>query len=149
MAQRLSPTIEVEQHNMMVFRQFLISILMLGLASASWAQVDQPGDEEIAPEADLPEMSETIATPLPLDQIKAFANVFMRIKTNYVKPVTDEELLFWLKHKSFIVQKSIAEDVIHSTALLDEIEDFAVNLMPLMQFIWRAVDPLREETGNA
>ena len=35
------------------------------------------------------------------------------------------------------------------TALLDEIEDFAVNLMPLMQFIWRAVDPLREETGNA
>lgn len=31
--------------------------------------------------------------PLPLEQIKAFANVFMRIKHNYVVPVTDEELL--------------------------------------------------------
>jgi len=32
-------------------------------------------------------------TPLPLDQIKTFAEVFTRIKRNYVEPVTDEELL--------------------------------------------------------
>lgn len=33
------------------------------------------------------------ATPLPLDEIKAFANIFMRIKHNYVVPVSDEQLL--------------------------------------------------------
>ena len=120
MAQRLSPTIEVEQHNMMVFRQLLISIFMLGLASASWAQLDQPSGEEIAPEADLPELSETIVTPLPLDQIKAFANVFMRIKTNYVKPVTDEELL------DFAIQGMLNGLDPHSIYLKDErFEDLA------------------------
>lgn len=65
------------------------------------------------------------------------------------KHVEDEEMLFWLKHKSFIVQKKLDENVIHSTALLDEIETFGRQALPFMQFIWRAVDPLREEKGNA
>ncbi|NND81015.1 MAG: S41 family peptidase [Gammaproteobacteria bacterium] len=32
-------------------------------------------------------------TPLPLDQIKDFAEIFIRIKRNYVEPVSDEQLL--------------------------------------------------------
>lgn len=65
------------------------------------------------------------------------------------KHVEDEELLFWLKHKNFIVQRKLSEDIIHSPLLVDEIERFARQIMPLMQFIWRAVDPLREEDGNS
>ena len=33
------------------------------------------------------------ATPLPLDQVRTFADIFTRIKTNYVEQITDEELL--------------------------------------------------------
>ena len=65
------------------------------------------------------------------------------------KHIEDENLLFWLKHKSFIIQKKLDEKVIHSDALLDEIETFGQHALPFMQFIWRAVDPLREEKGNA
>jgi len=32
-------------------------------------------------------------TPLPLEQIKAFSEVFIRIKNSYVEPVSDEQLL--------------------------------------------------------
>lgn len=32
-------------------------------------------------------------TPLPIDQIRSFADVFTRIKLNYVEPVSDEKLL--------------------------------------------------------
>ena len=34
-----------------------------------------------------------VATPLPLEQIKTFADIFTRIKLSYVEPVTDEQLL--------------------------------------------------------
>jgi len=64
---------------------------------------------------------------------------------NSFKDVTDEDLLFWIKHKGYIVQKKIPEKLIHSTKLVDEIEAFANQVMPLMNFVWRAVDPLREE----
>lgn len=65
------------------------------------------------------------------------------------KHVEDETLLFWLKHKGFIVQKKLDEKVIHSPKLLDEIEQFGHTIMPFMQFVWRAVDALRKEDGNA
>ena len=65
------------------------------------------------------------------------------------KEVTNEDLLFWLKHKSFIVQQKLDDKSINSPDLVDEIERFAQTVLPLMQFIWRAVDPLREEDGNA
>ena len=35
----------------------------------------------------------TATTPLPLEQIKTFAEIFSRIKHSYVTPVTDEQLL--------------------------------------------------------
>jgi len=61
------------------------------------------------------------------------------------KDVEDETLLYWLRHKSFIVQKNLSEDLLASTKLVDEIETFATQIMPLMHFAWRATDPLREE----
>ena len=65
------------------------------------------------------------------------------------KEVTNKDLLFWLKHKSFIVQQKLDDKSINSPDLVDEIERFAQTVLPLMQFIWRAVDPLRDEDGNA
>lgn len=65
------------------------------------------------------------------------------------KDVDDEEQMTWLKHKSFIVSKPLKDKRLTSPKLADDIETFATAIMPLMQFVWRATDPLREEDGNA
>lgn len=65
------------------------------------------------------------------------------------KDITDEEVMHWLKHKSFIAQQKLSESAIQSLQLVDEIESFGRKIMPLMQFVWRAVDPLLKEDGNA
>ncbi len=49
----------------------------------SQTQVDQVEKNETSEEQ----------TPLPLEQIKTFADIFTRIKLSYVEPVTDEQLL--------------------------------------------------------
>jgi carboxyl-terminal processing protease len=36
---------------------------------------------------------ETLATPLPIEELRAFSEVFGRIKTDYVEPVTDKKLI--------------------------------------------------------
>ena len=36
---------------------------------------------------------ETLATPLPIEELRAFSNVFGRIKSDYVEPVTDKKLI--------------------------------------------------------
>ncbi|MDD5301240.1 MAG: S41 family peptidase [Gallionella sp.] len=36
---------------------------------------------------------ETIATPLPIEELRAFSEVFGRIKSDYVEPVTDKKLI--------------------------------------------------------
>ncbi|OGS75202.1 MAG: peptidase S41 [Gallionellales bacterium GWA2_55_18] len=36
---------------------------------------------------------ETIATPLPVEELRAFSEVFGRIKSDYVEPVTDKKLI--------------------------------------------------------
>ena len=36
---------------------------------------------------------ETVATPLPIEELRAFTEVFGRIKSDYVEPVTDKELI--------------------------------------------------------
>ena len=64
------------------------------------------------------------------------------------KDVTDENLLFWLKHKGFVVVQKLDEKIIGSPKLVDEIAIFGKKIMPFMNFIWRAVDPLRDEAGN-
>lgn len=46
-------------------------------------------EQKAAPDAS----SEASATPLPLEEIELFAQVFLRIKQSYVEPVSDEQLL--------------------------------------------------------
>ena len=36
---------------------------------------------------------ETVATPLPVEELRAFSEVFGRIKSDYVEPVTDKKLI--------------------------------------------------------
>src|SRR3972149_5553528 len=36
---------------------------------------------------------ETLATPLPIEELRAFSEVFGRIKNDYVEPVTDKKLI--------------------------------------------------------
>jgi len=40
-----------------------------------------------------PDVEELEKTPIPLEQIRTFAEIFTRIKLNYVEPVSDEQLL--------------------------------------------------------
>ncbi len=53
--------------------------------------------EEVKPvletEPVLEQVQEEAQTPLPLDQVKTFADIFTRIKQSYVEPVSDEQLL--------------------------------------------------------
>jgi carboxyl-terminal processing protease len=37
--------------------------------------------------------NETLATPLPVEELRAFSEVFGRIKSDYVEPVTDKKLI--------------------------------------------------------
>ena len=36
---------------------------------------------------------EALATPLPIEELRAFSEVFGRIKSDYVEPVTDKKLI--------------------------------------------------------
>src|SRR5450756_2504453 len=36
---------------------------------------------------------ETLTTPLPIEELRAFSEVFGRIKSDYVEPVTDKKLI--------------------------------------------------------
>ncbi len=64
------------------------------------------------------------------------------------RDVSDETLLFWLRHKSYTVSRKLPEKLISSPKLIDEIVTFGQDIMPLMQFIWRAVDPLLSDNKN-
>ena len=65
----------------------LILALLLGLHGSAWAQ-QPPG--ELAPELrDAP----ATKAPLPLDELRTFAEVLDRIKAAYVEPVDDKTLL--------------------------------------------------------
>ena len=61
----------------------LMFFLALGISASSLAQS----------EAETDELNPSDNTPLPLQQIKDFAEIFTRIKLNYVEPVSDEQLL--------------------------------------------------------
>lgn len=57
--------------------------------------IDEPAQQEVGKDKGLKELDEEVVepTPLPLAQIKAFAEIFTRIKRNYVTEVSDETLL--------------------------------------------------------
>jgi len=61
------------------------------------------------------------------------------------KNEADAELQRLLKYKSFVVSRPIDNKHIHSDKLLDVLTEFARDTQPFMQFVWRAVDPVREK----
>ena len=65
------------------------------------------------------------------------------------KDIDDPQQLDWLKHKSFVVSRQIPDTRLRSSDLADDVVRFAEQVMPFMQFVWRATDHLREEDGNA
>ena len=65
------------------------------------------------------------------------------------KDVSDSEQMEWLKHKSFVVSRQIPDSRLTAPDLADDIVTFAEQILPFMQFVWRATDHLREEDGNA
>jgi carboxyl-terminal processing protease len=69
----------------------LLVLLSISLAKAQ----NQDAVEEVVQSDELSDedLYQSDQTPLPLDQIKSFAEIFTRIKRNYVEPVTDEQLL--------------------------------------------------------
>ena len=67
----------------------------MSINSHVWAQAEDLLDAPEQPESELLRTSivPSTETPLPLEQIKTFAEIFTRIKRNYVEQVTDEQLL--------------------------------------------------------
>ena len=63
--------------------------VMLGMYGSAWAQQSPP---EIAPEP-LQLNAATQKAPLPLEELRTFAEVLDRIKAAYVEPVDDKTLL--------------------------------------------------------
>ena len=63
-------------------------LLAFGFSSNGLAQSEPSSEEEIVVAPDVVE-----PTPLPLDQIQTFAEIFTRIRNNYVEPVSDETLI--------------------------------------------------------
>ena len=71
---------------------FVCSFYLTNYAFAQSEELLQTSEE---PESELlkTDIIPSTETPLPLAQIKTFAEIFTRIKLNYVEQVTDEELL--------------------------------------------------------
>lgn len=75
-------------------RNSFVLIIMLSFLSGALAQTEELLQAPEEPESELVSNIEPSAeTPLPLEQIKTFAEIFTRIKRSYVEPVSDEELL--------------------------------------------------------
>lgn len=76
----------------------IVTVCLISLCltyNVSLAQTEQPVDESPDLQATILEsdLTSTEASPLPLDEIKTFAEIFTRIKLSYVEPVSDEQLL--------------------------------------------------------
>lgn len=60
------------------------------------------------------------------------------------KHVEDEELKRLLKQKSFVVERKVEEKDIQKPELMETLVELTKQTMPLMEFGWRAMDPVRE-----
>ncbi len=66
-------------------------MLHIAILTSSGAYA-QEGEKEPSVELEST-LEENVKTPLPLEQIRSFADIFTRIKLNYVEEVSDEQLL--------------------------------------------------------
>ena len=107
---------------LIVFSVFFVSALIF--TGASYSQQSEELDEGVIEELERSEEdasavsnSELTAadqTPLPIEQIKTFAEIFTRIKRSYVESVSDEKLL------DYAVEGMLAGLDPHSVYLKDE-----------------------------
>lgn len=63
---------------------------------------------------------------------------------NAFKTAEGDDLQRLLKLKMFIVSRPITEELALSPDLIKEIVTFGKDILPLMEFVWRATDPLME-----
>lgn len=78
----------------LLFSFFVNFTALYSINSFAQTQNQEVDDETKKPHTKL--VDEQVShnkTPLPLEQIKTFADIFTRIKQSYVEPVTDEQLL--------------------------------------------------------
>jgi len=112
----------------------VFSILLILFTTLVIAQTD---DSSVSVELKKP-IIESKDTPLPLKQIKVFAEVFSRIKHNYVAPVTDEQLL------DYAIKGMLNGLDPHSSYLKDERFD-ALNEGTTGQFGGLGIEVIMEE----
>lgn len=91
--QTLSPHLSTKRPSRKALPQLLGLILMLCLTPPLLAQSEEVIEPDAASEALDEGVLVSDQTPLPLEQIKNFAEIFTRIKASYVEPVSDEQLL--------------------------------------------------------
>lgn len=75
----------------MVVKQSINALILLVCLATGFHSQAQSID--LADEAVDEELIRSDQTPLPLQQIKDFAEIFTRVKRNYVEPISDEQLL--------------------------------------------------------
>lgn len=71
------------------------------------------------------------------------SNMLVR-KPPAFKHIEDERLFDWLRRKSFVINKPLADDDIQKPEILDILVKMTEDIMPLLNFAWRAMDPIRQ-----
>ncbi|MEM8750065.1 MAG: TIGR02453 family protein [Pseudomonadota bacterium] len=97
-------------------------------------QIVARGDDFLKIEADLKKKGLAFGTDHMLTRLP-----------NAFKTVEDEELQRLLKYKMFIVSRPFDKERALSPDLVKDVVKFGKDIEPLMQFVWRAVDPLRDD----
>lgn len=82
---------KTSRHNCV--KTVVLLLLAAVISNQGYAQTQSEEEEPKLAKEELEQQKEIEPTPLPLGQIKTFAEVFTRIKRNYVTPVSDEQLL--------------------------------------------------------
>jgi uncharacterized protein (TIGR02453 family) len=73
----------------------------------------------------------------------AFSNEdeLKRVPTDF-RDLTDEDQRRWMRMKHFFVNVQITDDEITTPALADKIVTLTQTMLPVMEFAWRAMDPV-------
>lgn len=70
-------------------------------------------------------------------------NMLMR-KPPAFKHIEDERLFDWLRRKSFVINKPLTDEDIQKPEALSTLVTMTKDVMPLLNFAWRAMDPIRQ-----
>ncbi|MEN0001374.1 MAG: TIGR02453 family protein, partial [Pseudomonadota bacterium] len=68
-----------------------------------------------------------------------------RLPQGFDKTLPDE-VQNWVRLKNFVFSEQLDNAIIHTPELIDRLAALGKASMPFLDFGWRAIDPLREET---